>query len=60
MERGDVDRKKTITDWKSKILNLCPGYDHIDIVTMDETRLCYTVIEMASHIVHEDNVPRIT
>lgn len=39
-ERGDVNQK-TVTDWKSKIPNLCEGYDHEDIFNMDETRLFY-------------------
>lgn len=37
-ERKDVNQK-TITDWKSKILNLCQGYDHRDIFNMEETGL---------------------
>ena len=39
-ERGDVNQK-TVTDWKSKIPNLCEGYDHGDIFNMDETGLFY-------------------
>jgi hypothetical protein len=36
----DVNQK-TVTDWKSKIPNLCEGYDHGDIFNMDETGLFY-------------------